>query len=159
MRQSVKGPISAVIFLALTACSPKIYPTQTDSVMVEYRDRIVTVVDTVTFEVPVISEKVVTRDTTSHLENEWASSDATVSEGLLSHSLKTRQHVVEIPVETRVEVHDTLEVKEKAETIVKEVERQPTRRESFLIVCGEIFLVMVVLALLGLLVKAYLKRR
>lgn len=159
MRQALKGPVFAVVFLVLTACSPKIYPTQTDSVRVEYRDRIVTVVDTVTFEVPVISEKVVTRDTTSHLENEWASSDATVSEGLLYHSLQTRPHVVEIPVETLVEVHDTLVVKEKAETIVKEVERQPTRRESFLIVCGEIFLVMAVFALLGLLVKAYLKRR
>lgn len=74
-----------------------------DSVRVEYRDRIVH--DTATFEIPVIIEKNVTRDTSSHLENPYAKSDAVVSGGLLWHSLESIPQTIEVPV--KVEVHDT----------------------------------------------------
>lgn len=104
-----------IILLALCACSPRVLPPITvyrDSVRVEVRERIVH--DTVPFEVPIIVEKNVTKDTTSHLENDWAKSDAELKDGYLWHSLETKGKTVYVPVQ--VLVHDTLFVeKESAE--------------------------------------------
>lgn len=123
----LRGPEITVIFLALCACSPKVLPPVIqirDSVRVEIRDRIVH--DTVSFEVPVIIERNMTRDTSSHLENDWAKSDASLVDGFLSHSLETKGQTVYVPV--AYPVHDTLIVeKEAQETIItKEVERELT---------------------------------
>lgn len=149
--------LSGLALLALS-CSPKILPTQSDSVRVEYRDRIVTVHDTAVFEVPQIIERIVTRDTTSHLENDWASSDAVVSGGLLEHSLQTRPHVVRVPVETFVEVHDTTIVERQAETIVVEKAKPLTKWQSFQLVLGDIALALLAAALLTLILKLILKK-
>ena len=128
----LKGPKIKPLFLALCglallACSPKVLPPVIqirDSVRVEIRDRIVH--DTVSFEVPVIIERNMTRDTTSHLENDWAKSDASLVDGFLSHSLETKGQTVYIPVQ--VPVHDTLYIEKSAqETIIeKEVEKPLT---------------------------------
>lgn len=105
-----------ITILLLASCGickhqPKI--EYRDSIRVEYRDRIIH--DTATFEIPVIIEKNVTRDTSSHLENPYAKSDAVVSEGLLWHSLESIPQTIEIPVE--VEVHDTTYIEKASETI------------------------------------------
>ena len=89
-----------------------------DSVRVEYRDRIIH--DTATFEIPVIVEKNVTRDTSSHLENPYAKSDASVSGGFLSHSLESIPQIIKVPYE--VEVHDTLYFEKSSQSEIKEVE-------------------------------------
>ena len=106
--------VIAVVFL-FCSCCPKI--VERVETKVEYRDRIIR--DTTTFEIPVEVEKIVTRDTSSHLENNWAKSDAMVSGGFLSHSLESIPQVVKVPYE--VEVHDTLYVKTEAKETVKEV--------------------------------------
>ena len=100
----------------------------------EIRERLV--YDTVKVEVPKVVERIVTRDTSSHLENDWAMSDASVSDGFLSHSLETKPHTVYVPV--AVPVHDTTYIeKEAQETIIeKEVEKpltwwQKTRLGAF----------------------------
>lgn len=120
-----------MLAVGLCSCCPKHYPqvVYQDSVRVEIRERIVH--DTVKFEVPVIKEKNVTRDTSSHLENDWASSDASVSDGLLYHSLETKPKTVYVPVE--VPVHDTLYVEKegKETTITKEVEKPLTWWQKF----------------------------
>lgn len=84
-----------------------------DSIRIEYRDRIIH--DTATFEIPVIVEKNVTRDTSSHLENPYAKSDAVVSEGFLWHSLESIPQTIQVPVE--VEVHDTTYIEKASETV------------------------------------------
>ena len=99
-----------------SVCKPRI--EYRDSVRVEYRDRIIR--DTATFVVEKEVEKIVTKDTASHLENRWAVSDASVSEGLLYHSLESIPQVVEVPYE--VEVHDTIIVQKSTQTEIKEVE-------------------------------------
>lgn len=125
-----------VLTLFICACSPKVLPpvNHTDSVRVEIRERLVH--DTVRFEVPIIKEKNVTRDTTSHLENDWAQSDAEVKDGFLWHSLETKPHTVDVPYE--VPVHDTTYIEKEAQTITvtKEVEKpltwwQKTRLGAF----------------------------
>lgn len=105
-----------ITILLLASCGvckhePKI--EYRDSIRVEYRDRIIH--DTARFEIPVIIEKNVTRDTSSHLENPYAKSDAVVSEGFLWHSLESIPQTIEVPVE--VEVHDTTYIEKHAETV------------------------------------------
>lgn len=105
--------VAAGIFL-LASCSPRI--VEKIETRIEYRDRIVH--DTTTFEIPVEVEKIVTKDTVSHLENSFAKSDAVVSGGLLSHSLESKPQIIKIPIE--VHVTDTLW--KESQIIEKEVE-------------------------------------
>ena len=118
-------PIVLVVgsVIGFQSCCPKHYPqiVYRDSVRVEIRERLVH--DTVAIEVPKIVEKNVTRDTISHLENDWAESDVELKDGFLWHSLATKGKTVYVPVQ--VPVHDTLIVeKEAQETIIeKEVEK------------------------------------
>lgn len=104
-----------VLFSTLSGCSllrPKVI-TKIEK-EVEYRDR--EVHDTATVEIPIEVERIVTRDTSSHLENSFAKSDAVVSGGYLHHSLESIPQVIRVPV--TVHVTDTLyREKEAAETI------------------------------------------
>ncbi len=114
-------PLVFVVGIAtIHSCCPKHYPqiVYRDSVRVEVHERVVH--DTVSFEVPVIIEKNVTRDTVSHLENDWAQSDAELKDGFLWHTLETKGQTVYIPVTTIV--HDTLMVEKEAVETIKEVE-------------------------------------
>ena len=102
-----------ILLLFFSSCSPRII--ERVETKIEVHERIV--YDTATFEVPVEIEKIVTCDTISHLENNWAKSDAIVSGGLLHHSLESKPQIIKIPVE--VTVRDT--IKEEAKIIEKEV--------------------------------------
>lgn len=115
--------ILLLILLSLSGCCRKIYPTTivTDSVRVEYRDRIVKVVDTAFVEIPQIVEKVVTRDTASHLENSYAESFAVISDGQLYHSLETKPQTIAKPVIVEVPVQDTIMTQDHSEYIEKVV--------------------------------------
>lgn len=97
-----KGIYILGLLLACTAmqacCTPKVvYKTE---VRTEYRDRVVH--DTAEVEIPVIIEKSVTRDTVSTLENPYARSNASVSDGFLNHSLETKPQKIRKPVEVHV---------------------------------------------------------
>lgn len=111
------------LFLLVSCGSIKKQPkvVYRDSVItkIEYKDRVVH--DTAKVEIPVEVEKVVTKDTVSHLENTYAKSDAVVSDGLLYHSLESKPKVIKVPYE--VVVHDTLKVTEsiKEEQAIKEI--------------------------------------
>ena len=123
--------IALIMLLAVCACSPKVLPptSHTDSVRVEIRERIVH--DTAILEVPKVVEKIVTRDTSSHLENDWAQSDAEVKDGFLWHSLESKPQIIKVPV--AVPVHDTTYIeKEAVDTVItKEVEKPLTGWQRF----------------------------
>ena len=95
---------------------------KSDSIRIEYRDRIVH--DTARVEVPKEVERIVTRDTVSHIENSWAKSDAMVSDGFLHHSLESKPRVIKVPVE--VQVRDTIIMERTAEVVKVEVEKPLT---------------------------------
>ena len=103
--------------MMFVGCSPKVIVQK--EVVTEYRDRIVH--DTTQVEIPYEVEKVVTKDTASHLENTYAKSDAVVSGGLLSHSLESRPQIIKVPVE--VHVTDTLVKEAEIRTETVEVEK------------------------------------
>lgn len=86
-----------IVFITsfLTSCgSPRHVATiieTRDSTKVEVRTELVERIDTVYVELPRQSEMVAVKDSSSHLENDVAESDASVDEfGFLHHSLKTK---------------------------------------------------------------------
>ena len=87
-----------------------------DSEKLVLRDRIV--YQTVYADLPEVKESNTTRDTSSHLENDYAKSDATVSNGELCHTLETKPQ--KIPTTATVVVRDTIYIREKADTIYEE---------------------------------------
>ena len=94
---------SLILFAALcVACATSRQAAPSEKIIVETRIETVYQKDTVFLEVPKIVEKVVTKDTVSVLENDYAKSEASVSEGLLAHSLETK------PVKQPVEVEKPL---------------------------------------------------
>lgn len=141
--------------MALASCSPKLYPVEhTDSVRVVIRERVVH--DSVFFEVPKVVEKNITRDTVSHLENEWAKSDASVSGGFLRHSLESIPRKVYVPY--NVYVHDTTVVEKKADTIVKEVNIL-TKGQQRWMTMGKVFLGISIALVLALAALVFIKIR
>lgn len=110
--------LAALLLLTGCALQKPVTPTVIVRDSIIYRDRVIH--DTAKFEIPVIVEKNVTRDTVSHLENAYAKSDAVVSDGFLSHSLETRPQTIYVPIETHVV--DTLVIHDEAQTITQTVE-------------------------------------
>ena len=162
-KEIVKANATLLAFVLLTilgqlfvGCSPRITPPAEirDSVRVEIRERVVH--DTAYVDVPLIKEVNVTRDTSSHLENEYAMSDASISNGTLRHSLETRPHKIAAPV--TITVHDTLTVEKKAETIIKEVNTL-TKWQGFQIILGRILGGLFLLIILMLVARAFLMRK
>ena len=146
----------AILGQLFVGCSPRITPPAEirDSVRVEIRAR--PVHDTAYVDVPLIKEVNVTRDTSSHLENEYAMSDASISNGTLRHSLETRPHKIAAPV--TITVHDTLTVEKKAETIIKEV-NVLTKWQGFQIILGRVLGGLFLLIILMLAARAFLMRK
>lgn len=115
-----------VIFTLISCRSSKSLITQTqeykgDSVRVEYRERTVFVPDTVFLEIPAQTAERTTRDSLSHLENEYATSDARINpDGSLFHDLRTKPQKKAIETDKKIEKRDNvvyryryLKVKEK----------------------------------------------
>ena len=113
------------LLLFFCSCSPRV--VERVVTQIEYRDRVVH--DTATVEIPYEVEKIVTRDTVSHLENSFARSDASVSGGFLSHSLETIPHYIQVPVE--VHVTDTLIKEAEIKEITREIEKPLSWWQSF----------------------------
>jgi len=144
---------SAAVML-LASCSPKLYaPAATDTVRVEYRERLV--VDTVIIEIPREVERIITKDTTSSLENSYAKSTATVSEGLLNHSLETKPQKISKPVV--VTVRDTIYIEKASETQIEYKEKELTWWQRFKQEAGGIMLGIIVAAIIALILKVVLK--
>ena len=103
----------ATMALLLTACRTS-RPTETqayqrDSVRVEYRERTVFVPDTVFFEIPAQSSERTTADSSSHLENDYALSDARINpDGTLYHTLKSKPQAKPVPTQKQIEYRDSI---------------------------------------------------
>lgn len=103
-------------FLAVSCGTQrKALDTETrDSTRVVVRTERIETIDTVYVELPRQSEKVVVKDTSSHLENDVAISDASVDElGLLHHSLKTKPRGIPVPSKNTKERRDSIVYRDK----------------------------------------------
>ena len=100
--------------------------------VIETHDSIHFVHDTLYFDVPVQTAQIVTKDSTSVLENDWAISQVAINkDGTLSHKLESKQQIVPVPFEKPVEtktqvIYRNIEVK-----VPVPVEKELTKWEKF----------------------------
>ena len=167
--QSVKNPymltrtrltiMRQMIFLTLTllavSCSPKVYPVQRDTitqVRTEIVERLVR--DTIEIILPQDSVHVQTRDTISVLRIKAAISEASVSGGVLTHSLHSNpayKPEIEVVYKDRVEYRDTTIVSNNTEVV--EVERELSGWQKAMMAGGYVLLGAVVLGVAVIVLK------
>jgi len=138
-----------LVSLAASSCGAArhVSPTMTDSTRVEVHTVTETVHDTAYIELPVIVERIITRDTTSTLENDYARSEASVQNGFLHHSLETKPVKHPVQIETKIVYRDSLIYRDRVETKTVEVERQLTKWQSFKMRTGGATLTLMLLAI------------
>ena len=140
-----------VIFSALcVACSTARQAAPSEHLNTEVRIETIYKIDTVYVEIPRIVERIITKDTLSVLENDYARSEASVSEGFLSHSLETKP--VQQPVEIQKEIvyRDSIVFKDRIITERVEVEKPLTRWQNFKMKTGGFALGLLVIAIVFL---------
>lgn len=150
MRQT----IVILLVLLLSSCSPKVFPVQRDTVTLvrtEIVERLVR--DTVEVTLPQDSVHVQTRDTMSVLCIKAAISEASVSRGVLTHSLHSNpayKPEIEVVYKDRIEYRDTTIYASNTEVI--EVERELSGWQKTMMAGGYILLgAVVLLVVLGIL--------
>lgn len=96
---------------------------QQDSVDVRVETRVEYVPDTVFIEIPEQTSERETADSTSHLENDYATSDARINtDGTLFHNLKTKPQKKPVNVDRPIEHRDSIVYKTKTVTETKIIE-------------------------------------
>ena len=118
------------------ACATARQAAPSEKIIVETRVETVYKTDTVFLEIPKIVEKIVTKDTISVLENDFAKSEASVSEGMLAHSLETKPVMQPIEVQTQVVYRDSVIVRDNVIVQTVEVEKPLTGWQSFKMTMG-----------------------
>lgn len=117
--------------LLLGGCCPCRYLTSTinsqDSIRIEVRTNTIYVPDTVFIEIPAQTAERTTADSTSHLENDYATSDAKINpDGTLYHNLNTKPQTKPVPTDKKVEYRDRIVYQKKYidQEVTVEVERK-----------------------------------
>lgn len=141
----MKNFILVLFSFVAVACSSLRQVTPTEKIVTETRIETVFQTDTVYLEVPKIVEKIVTADTVSVLENDYAKSEASVSEGLLAHSLETKPIKQPVEVQTQVVYRDSVIIKDNIIVQTVEVEKPLTGWQSFKMTMGGWFLGIIII--------------
>ena len=95
-----------------------------DSIRIEERGREIKVTDTLFVEVPMQKESTTVRDSMSHLENDYAISDARImADGSLYHSLETKPRTDTLTQELSVQAKDSIIYREKVVPKIVPVEK------------------------------------
>ena len=149
----------AIATLALSSCgaAKQATPQQTDSTRVEVHTITKTVHDTAYVELPVFVERNVTKDTTSTLENPYAKSEASITDGLLSHSLQTKPVKHPVQIEKEIVYRDSLIYRDRIVTNTVEVPAELTPWQSFKMKTGGITLTILLLAIVTAALYLFLK--
>ena len=130
-----------------------------DSVRVEERVREIKVTDTLFVAVPMQKESTTVRDSTSHLENDYAVSDARIMiDGSLYHSLETKPRTDTLTQELSVQAKDSIIYREKVVPKIYPVEKALNWFVRMRIWLGNIMLVLISGAVIWLAARLFLKR-
>ena len=152
-----------VLFSVLcVACATTRQATPSEKIITETRIETVYQTDTVYLKVPKIVEKIVTKDTVSVLENEFAKSAASVSDGLLAHSLETKPVQKPMEVQTKIVYRDSIIFKDVVVYETVEVEKELSRWQTFKMKTGGIALTilsLLALAAIGWIIIRILRKR
>ena len=149
----------SVMILGLSSCGAAKHaaPERSDSTRVEVRTITQTVHDTAYIELPVFIERNVTRDTTSTLENPYAKSEASITDGLLSHSLQTKPTRQPVKIEKEIVYRDSIIFRDRTETVTVEVEKELTKWQSFKMKTGGTTLAILIIAIVTAALYLFLK--
>lgn len=149
----------SVMILGLSSCGAarQAVPERSDSTRVEVRTITQTVHDTAYIELPVFIERNVTRDTTSTLENPYAKSEASITDGLLSHSLQTKPTRQPVKIEKEIVYRDSIVFRDHTETVTVEVEKELTKWQSFKMKTGGTTLAILIIAIVTAALYLFLK--
>ena len=152
-----------VLFSALcVACATARQTAPSEKIIPETHIETVFQTDTVFLEVPKIVEKIVTADTVSVLENDFARSAAEVSDGLLSHSLETKPVKQPVEVQTKIVYRDSVVFKDVVVYETVEVEKELTGWHTFKMKMGGWFLgilsLLALAAIIWIIIKILRKR-
>ena len=120
-----------IVFLLLTSCGAgKQLPEKTeqkDSVRIKVREVTRYIRDTAFIPIPAQSAEMTTRDTSSHLETDYAESDARIApDGTLHHTLRNKEQEKPVPVDVPVTQKDSIVYRDKFIYETVEVERELT---------------------------------
>lgn len=122
------------VSLLLTACKTqsKVIEQQKQETRIETKYERIFVHDTAYIEIPVQSAEKTVRDSASHLENDYAISDARINaDGSLFHYLQTKPQKKPVPVDKVIERKDSLiYVKNEVKVPVK-VEKELSSWQNF----------------------------
>ena len=141
-------PLLLLSLLVASACSTVRPLPSTDSTKVEVRYETKTVHDTAFVELPVIVERVATLDTVSVLENKYAKSAASVSGGVLTHSLETKPVREPVSVEKQIVYRDSLVFRDRVQTVTVEVEKKLTWWQTLKMRLGLVAIVLIVIVVI-----------
>ena len=95
---------------------------RSDSTRIEYRERVTFVPDTILIEIPPEKAERTTIDSTSHLENDYAVSDARIqADGSLFHTLATKPQAKPVPTTQKVIRQDSIVYRDRWHTNAKTV--------------------------------------
>ena len=139
--------------LLLTACGVARPVLESDNTKVEVKVVEKIVKDTTWFELPVIVEKVATLDTASVLENKYAKSEASVSRGVLHHSLQTKPVREPVSVESKETMRDSIVYRDRIQTRTVEVEKKLTGWQQAKMKVGGVCFILIILIGLYLIVS------
>ena len=153
----MKNCITLVLFSVLcVACATARQAAPSEKIITETRIETLYKTDTVLLEIPKIVEKVVTKDTVSALENDYAKSQAVISDGLLTHSLETKPVQKPVEVQTKIVYRDSVIVQDRVVTEIQEVEKELAGWQSFKMKMGGWFLGILII-LIVLLILYFVK--
>ena len=142
--------ITLLLIALCVSCGPARHTSVSDSTRATVREVTRYIKDTMYLELPVITERIVTRDTTSHLENDYAVSEASISGGYLSHSLATKPARTPVEAEAREVVRDSIVFRDRLVEVPVEVEKPLSRWQRTLLALGQTMLAMLCAAALWL---------
>lgn len=115
-----------------------------DSIRIEERIREIKITDTLFIAVPPQSAERTTADSTSHLENDYAVSDARImADGSLYHSLETKARTDTLTGEVSVQAKDSIIYRYKLNTKVVTVEKELNWFAKMRIWIGNVMLVFI----------------
>jgi hypothetical protein len=108
----------ALLSVLVTSCGSSRHAVTSiethDSTKVEVRMERIEHIDTIYVELPRQVERIVTQDTTSRLENDYAVSEARVEAGMLHHTLETKAAKIPVLSKSTIEKKDSVTTTSKA---------------------------------------------
>lgn len=162
-RRKITSLITFTLALLLfSSCRPGqqlVVVESRDSVRVEERVREVKVTDTLFIEVPRQAAERTTADSSSHLENDYALSDARIlADGSLLHTLETKPRTDTLTQELSVHAKDSIIYREKVVPQPVPIEKPMGWFTQLRLWLGNVMLVLIAGAVAWAAARLFLKR-